>query len=51
LAAALEKLIREPELRRRLGADAYQWARAEFLEEPYIAAVNRHVFDALGAPT
>ncbi len=50
LADALERLIRDPELRRSLGAAARRRAEAAFREEPFHAAVLGHLVAALDLP-
>lgn len=49
LAAALTELLRDPELRARLGAAARRWAEEQLSWEPRIAAYDR-LYDSLLAP-
>lgn len=50
LAAALDRLIRQPDLRETLGRQAHERARANFEEERYVGDVLSYLEDAFHLP-
>jgi glycosyltransferase involved in cell wall biosynthesis len=50
LANALERLLKEPELRHEIGIGAFRRASQRFREAPYFEAVVDRVFSAFGLP-